>query len=102
MTFELFARPLLGLLAGIADDAVRPWTPGAARLGEDWMQKPLSLTMFAPVALRADENGGSCAWPLRSQGSGDLAALAQADAFMIVPPGVTQVPKHTWVPVIPK
>ncbi len=102
VTFELFARPLLDRLAGVLDETVRPWRPGAARLGEDWTQKPLTLTMFAPVTLRADGDGGSVIWPLRSQGSGDLTALAQADAFMMLPPGTTQVPKHTWVPVIPK
>jgi molybdopterin biosynthesis enzyme len=40
--------------------------------------------------------------PLPSQGSGDLMTLARANAFLVVPPGVTELAGGSLVSVLPK
>jgi molybdopterin molybdotransferase len=81
---ELFARPAIEVLAGSAPG---PLPTVAARLGEDLVQKPVELVVFAPVRLEA-----STAFPLRNQGSGDLAAIARAGGFAVVPPRTERIP----------
>jgi molybdopterin biosynthesis enzyme len=39
--------------------------------------------------------------PLRSQGSGDLAALAAADALLVVEPGTTTLAADSLVALLP-
>ena len=71
LTFELFARPALALLAGAAPSAARAPTV-EARLAVAYKQRPVELTVFVPATL--DE--ARALHPLSTQGSGDLAALA--------------------------
>ena len=44
------------------------------------------LTHFVPVRLTVDANGRRLATPLRVGGSGDLAGLLGATAFLELPP----------------
>jgi molybdopterin molybdotransferase len=57
-----------------------------ARLTADYTFKP-DLTYFLQVRLSEDENGGTLATPVSGHGSGDLANLAEADAFLELPQG---------------
>ena len=80
VTFALFAAPLLHALGG-----ERGWGPrfGMARLVEEVRVKP-GLTRFLPARVESDLSGARVrriAW----QGSGDLAAAAQANRFLVVP-----------------
>ena len=80
VTFELFAVPALDLLGGAEP---RPLPLLRARLAEEMNEKP-GLTHFLPARVE---------WPrgapevkvLRWQGSGDIAALAKANCFLVVP-----------------
>jgi molybdopterin molybdotransferase len=80
VTFELFVAPAIDLLSG-AEARALPLV--GARLAEALKEKP-GLTHFLPARVE---------WPgttpqvraLKWQGSGDIAALAQANCFLVVP-----------------
>jgi len=87
VTFELFARPALELLSG-ADPP--PLLFLRARLEQSVQQKP-GLTTFLPAVLSracAPEAAGDFqpgVRPVAWQGSGDIAALARANCYLVVP-----------------
>jgi molybdopterin molybdotransferase len=80
VTFELFVAPAIDLLSG-AEARALPLV--GARLAEALKEKP-GLTHFLPARVE---------WPgttpqvraLKWQGSGDIAALAHANCFLVVP-----------------
>jgi molybdopterin molybdotransferase len=104
VTFELFARPAIEIAGGRSE--VPPLGLLAARLRADYAQRKLPLTVFVPAALEPPEPAGSAGppgiRPVASQGSGDLMSAANADAFLVVEPGVTALAAGTLVPVLPK
>jgi len=80
VTFELFVVAALDLLGGAE---ARPLALLEARLGEAMNEKP-GLTHFLPARVEWPR-GKPEVKPLRWQGSGDIAALAQANCFLVVP-----------------
>jgi molybdopterin molybdotransferase len=80
VTFELFVAPAIDLLSGAQ---ARPLTLVEARLAEAMNEKS-GLAHFLPARLewrgRAPEVKA-----LKWQGSGDIAALAKANCFLVVP-----------------
>jgi len=86
VTFEVFARAAVELLGGQSDSALPlAWS----KLKRDLKQKP-GLTRFLPARLDA---GGSEVAPVPWQGSGDIPALANANAFLVTAPD-----RETWAP----
>ena len=83
VTFELFGRAALHLLSGQAD-ALLPLP--TMKLACDFRQKP-GLTRFLPAHF--DE--GQQITPVPWHGSGDLAAVARANCFL-----VTEPERETW------
>jgi molybdopterin molybdotransferase len=79
VTFELFARSAIALLEGCAE---APLPLLRARLTRDFRHRP-GLTRFLPARLSAD---GATIEPESWQGSGDVAALARANAFLVAEP----------------
>jgi molybdopterin molybdotransferase len=79
VTFELFARVAIERLSGCGDSLLPLLR---ARLSRDFKQKP-GLTRFLPARLSED---GSTIEPLGWQGSGDIPALARANAFLVTEP----------------
>jgi molybdopterin molybdotransferase len=79
VTFEVFARAAVELLGG-ANEAPLPILQ--AKLSKDFQHKP-GLTRFLPARLSAD---GSTVEPEPWQGSGDVNALARANAFLVTEP----------------
>lgn len=80
VTFLLFGAPMLRAFAG--ESELGPHF-GLARLSHEIQVKP-GLTRFLPSQIESDLQGTRIrriAW----QGSGDLAAAAQANAFLVVP-----------------
>lgn len=80
VTFRVFVEPLLAALAGEQN-----WQPdiALAKLGGNLHVKA-GLTRFLPAFL--DTNGRDpTATPVRTQGSGDLAANARANCYVITP-----------------
>jgi molybdopterin molybdotransferase len=80
VTFELFVTAAIDLLSGAAP---RPLPLVQAVLGEDVKEKP-GLTHFLP-ALVEWPGATPEVKPLKWHGSGDIAALAKANCFLVVP-----------------
>jgi molybdopterin molybdotransferase len=80
VTFELFVVPTIDLLSG-AEARALPLLE--ARLAEVMNEKP-GLTHFLPARVEWNSSTPEVK-PLRWQGSGDIAALANANCFLVVP-----------------
>jgi molybdopterin molybdotransferase len=77
VTFEIFARAALELLAGQEETSLfMTW----ARLTTDFSHTP-GLTRFLPARLSMD---GTEITPVKWHGSGDVPALTRANAYMVV------------------
>jgi molybdopterin molybdotransferase len=95
VTFELFVRPALRALAGLAGTGrlrVR------ARLASA-QEKPRDLEVYLRVRLRR-VRGDLVAEPLRTQTSGNLSSAAGHDALAVLPAGRTRVARGAPVEVI--
>jgi len=97
VTFELFARPLLDALAG--------QTPGKltflhARLKSEIRTKT-GLTRFLPATL-AGEFESTTVELVPWQGSGDVAATAHANCYIVIPPDRDQLSAGEWVAILPR
>jgi molybdopterin molybdotransferase len=79
VTFEIFARAALELLAGQEETSLH--LP-LARLTRDFRHRT-GLTRFLPARLSAD---GSEVTPIDWHGSGDIPALARANAYLVADP----------------
>lgn len=84
VAFEQFVRPALLKMMG-ARRLLRPRIPGV--VGED-ISASKEREGFARVLLATDPNGSLVAVSAGGQGSNILSALAEAQAFAIVPVGV--------------
>jgi molybdopterin molybdotransferase len=84
VTFEVFARAAVELLCG-ASEAPLPLL--RARLTAKFRHRT-GLTRFLPARLSLD---GSTVAPLKWQGSGDVASLARANAFL-----VAEADRESW------
>jgi molybdopterin molybdotransferase len=95
VTFELYVRPALRALAGLAGTGrLRV----EARLGAA-QAKPPELEVYLRVRLRS-ERGRLVAEPLRSQTSGDLSSAAGHDALAVLPAGRSRLPRGARVEAI--
>jgi molybdopterin molybdotransferase len=80
VTFELFVAPAVDLLSGAE---ARDLPLVEARLGEALDEKP-GVTHFLPARMEG-QGANREVVALRWQGSGDIAALARANCFVVVP-----------------
>lgn len=97
VTFELFARLALRMLAG------EPFEEPIylrARLAKPFRQKH-GLTAFMPARVEM-QNGGAVVSLVGWQGSGDLVGVARANCFLVVHPEQTELAAGDWVDVLPK
>jgi len=97
VTFELFARVAVDLLAG---RKVSRMVFGGARLAKDFKHKP-ALTRFLPATLSGDY-GDVTVDPVQWQGSGDLVALARADCFLVATPARESWKAGEWISILPR
>jgi molybdopterin molybdotransferase len=95
VTFELFVRPLVDALAGMQPKKL-VWL--YAQLKSEIKVKP-GLTRFLPAVVC-----GEFAKPqvevIPWQGSGDIAATALANGYVVIPPDREHIPAGEWVPVM--
>ena len=95
VTFELFARPMIEALAGMAP---HPLLFLHAPLKTEIHVKP-GLTRFLPAILSGKyeaTQGELVPW----QGSGDIAARSRSNCYLVVPPDREQIPAGEWVAVM--
>ncbi|TKK88118.1 molybdopterin molybdotransferase MoeA [Herbidospora galbida] len=92
VSFVLFVRPALRQMQGL------PVSPPASvrAVCTDRLRSPRGRRSYLRAVLTGDR-----VTPARGQGSHQLAALAAADALIVVPEDVTEVPEGTTVEVIP-
>ena len=95
VTFELFVTPALDLLSGTAP---RPLPLLEARLAEALHEKP-GLTHFLPARVEWI-NARPEVRAMRWQGSGDIAALAQSNCFLVVDAQRDKIAAGETVPVL--
>ena len=95
VTFELFARPMLEALAG---ESPRSLIFLHARLRKEIRVKT-GLKRFLPAMLSGAFEHSEVelvAW----QGSGDIAATALANCYIVIPPDRELIPAGEWVAVM--
>jgi len=95
VTFELFVRPMLEALAGMS---ARKLLFTHAKLKSEIHVKP-GLKRFLPAILSGefeDSEVGLVPW----QGSGDIAATARANCYIVVPSDRDQIPAGEFVAVL--
>jgi len=92
VTFEVFARAALELLSG-AKGAPLPVT--LARLTRRFTHKP-GLTRFLPACVSDAE-----VRPVEWHGSGDIAALCRANAFLVADADTLEYAAGETIPVLP-
>ena len=95
VTFELFAKPMLEALAGIAS---RNLVFTHAKLKSEIRTKT-GLKRFLP-ALLSGEFERSEVELVRWQGSGDIAAAARANCYAVIAPDRGRIEAGEWVPVL--
>jgi len=97
VTFEVFARIALDLLAGRGGSPL-PFI--YARLGSEFRHKPV-LTRFLPAVLTGDY-GETVVHPVKWQGSGDMASLARANCYLVASAERECWSAGDWIAVLPR
>ena len=97
VTFEIFVRPLLDALCGAAPAKLQFLQ---ARLKSEVRTKT-GLTRFLPARLSGEFDHTEVEL-VRWQGSGDVAAMARADCFLVVPPDRELLSAGEMVSVLPR
>jgi molybdopterin molybdotransferase len=95
VTFDLFARPMLEALAGMSP---LPLVFPHARL-KSAIHVKTGLKRFLPAILSGayeDSQAELVLW----QGSGDIAAQARANCYIVIPPDREHIPAGEWVAVM--
>ncbi|MEO3812051.1 gephyrin-like molybdotransferase Glp [Sphaerisporangium sp. B11E5] len=92
VSFVLFVRPALDRMRGLPAGFPRTVTATTTAA----LRSPKGKRSYLRGVLDGDEVA-----PVRGQGSHQLAALAGADALIVVPEDTTEVPAGTAVEVIP-
>jgi molybdopterin molybdotransferase len=95
VTFEIFARAALELLAGQEET---PLHMPLARLTSDFRHRP-GLTRFLPARLSAD---GSDVTPVNWHGSGDVPALTRANAYLVADPDRAEYARGELIRILSK
>jgi molybdopterin molybdotransferase len=95
VTFELFARPMIEALAGMAP---QPLIFLRARLKSEIRTKT-GLKRFLPAVLSGEFENAEVELA-RWQGSGDIAALARANCYVVIPPDRERMEAGEWVSLL--
>jgi molybdopterin molybdotransferase len=95
VTFDLFARPMIEALAGMTP---QPLIFPRARLKSEIRTKT-GLKRFLPAVLSGEFENAEVEL-VRWQGSGDIAALARANCYVVIPPDRGQIDAGEWVPLL--
>ena len=95
VTFELFARPILEALAGMSP---RKLIFLHAKLKSEIKTKP-GLKRFLPAILSGEFEQAEVEL-VRWQGSGDIAATATSNCYIVIPPDRERIAAGEWVPLL--
>jgi molybdopterin molybdotransferase len=95
VTFELFARPVLEALAGMPPHKL---VFLHAKLRSEIKTKP-GLKRFLPAILSGEFEQAEVEL-VRWQGSGDIAATAAANCYIVIPRDRERIAAGEWVPLL--
>jgi molybdopterin molybdotransferase len=95
VTFELFVRPMIEALSGAKP---QPLIFLRARLKSEIKTKT-GLKRFLPAMLVGEFENAEVELE-RWQGSGDIAALARANCYMVIPPDCERIEAGEWVSLL--
>ena len=95
VTFELFARPMIEALAGMAPQRLIFLR---ARLKSEIRTKT-GLKRFLPAVLSGEFENAEVELA-KWQGSGDIATLARANCYLVIPPDREQIDAGEWVSLL--
>jgi molybdopterin molybdotransferase len=95
VTFELFTRPVLEALTGMT---ARKLIFLHAKLKSEIKTKP-GLKRFLPAILSGEFEQAEVELA-RWQGSGDIAATASANCYIVIPPDRERIAAGEWVPLL--
>jgi len=95
VTFELFARPVIEALAGMT---ARKLAFLNARLKSE-IKTRTGLKRFLPAILSGEFEQTEVELA-RWQGSGDVATMARANCYIVIPPDRERIAAGEWVPVL--
>ena len=95
VTFELFAKPMIEALAGAIP---RPLVFTHARV-KTTVHTKTGLKRFLPALLSGEFEDAEVEL-VKWQGSGDLAAVARSNCFLVIPPDRERIEAGEWVPVL--
>jgi molybdopterin molybdotransferase len=95
VTFELFARPMIEALAGMTPQRLIFLR---ARLKSEIRTKT-GLKRFLPAVLSGEFENAEVELA-RWQGSGDIAALARGNCYVVIPPDRERIGAGEWVSLL--
>jgi molybdopterin molybdotransferase len=95
VTFELFARPMIEALAGITPQRLIFLR---ARLKSEIRTKT-GLKRFLPAVLSGEFENAEVELA-KWQGSGDVATLARANCYVVIPPDRERIETGEWVSLL--
>jgi molybdopterin molybdotransferase len=95
VTFELFARPVIEALSGMTPRKLNFLN---ARLKSE-LKTRTGLKRFLPGILSGEFERTEVELA-RWQGSGDVAAMAKTNCYIVIPPDREQIAAGEWVPVL--
>ncbi|MGA7292188.1 MAG: molybdopterin molybdotransferase MoeA [Terriglobales bacterium] len=95
VTFELFARPMIEALSGAKP---QPLIFVSARLKAEVRAKT-GLKRFLPAILSGEFENAEVEL-VHWQGSGDIATLARANCYLVVPPDRERIDPGEWVSLL--
>ncbi len=95
VTFELFARPMIEALAGMTP---QPLIFLRARLKSEIGTKT-GLKRFLPAVLSGEFEDAEVELA-KWQGSGDIATLARANCYVVIPPDRERIDEGEWVSLL--
>ena len=95
VTLELFAKPMIEALAGLTSRSLR----FAHATLKFTIRTKTGLKRFLPAMLSGDFENAEVEL-VKWQGSGDIAAVARSNCYVVVPPDREQIKAGEWVPVM--
>ena len=95
VTFDLFVRPVIDALSGLSPQKLIFLS---AKLKSEIKTKT-GLKRFLPAILSGEFEDAEVELA-RWQGSGDIAATARANCYIVIPPDRERIAAGEWVPVL--
>src|SRR5437870_21907 len=95
VTFDLLGRPVIAALSGLSPQQLI--LPAATLASE--LNTKAGLKRFLPAILSGEFDDAEVELA-RWQGSGDIAATARANCYIVIPPDRERIAAGEWVPVL--